>query len=278
MSGLLNNNVNIIDLPCKFGIHCTNPKCRYTHPSPATTFTSQEPCRYYPNCQNPACPYLHIDYNSEYSNVTTNSGTINKVPTPCRNGAKCTRPGCHFLHPWDMETDATAIPCKFGYNCKRADCMYDHPMGKKLPTHISERTFALPEQMTEKILPIGSGGGDNKDIKDQEKILNRLNNNNGDGKFITSNNNKFSEINPISNYNQSGGRGGGGEQHNSTLQTRTNEGNSNEEEYVFDLDFDADIDQPINIKIIKNHDLSHGFIENPSTHVQIENVVPDPYL
>nr|CAG8449558.1 14780_t:CDS:2 [Entrophospora candida] len=223
MSGLLNNNVNIIDLPCKFGIHCTNPKCRYTHPSPATTFTSQEPCRYYPNCQNPACPYLHIDYN---------------------------RPGCHFLHPWDMEADATAIPCKFGYNCKRADCMYDHPMGKKLPTHISERTFALPEQMTEKILPIGSGGGDNKDIKDQEKILNRLNNNNGDGKFITSNNNKFSEINPISNYNQSGGRGGGGEQHNSTLQTRTNEGNSNEEEYVFDLDFDADI----------------------------ENVVPDPYL
>lgn len=143
--------------------------------------------------------------------------------------------------------------------------MYDHPMGKKkLPTHISERAFALPEQMTEKILPVGGDSGDNKDIKDQEKILNRLNNNvrnyhnnnnnnsgggggggvdntfqeNGDGKFTTSNNDNFSEINSISDYNQSGG----GEQHNNnTSQTRTNEGNPNEEEYVFDLDFDADV-------------------------------------
>jgi len=203
----------LIDIPCKFGSECTQPKCRYSHPSPATVAVSQEPCRYYPNCQNPVCPYLHIDY----------SNTM-KVPTPCRNGAHCVRPGCHFMHPWDIEADTSSIPCKFGFNCRRPDCAYAHPTGKKNYSHISERTFAVPEEMTEKVLPPSENQENKKEdepIKSEE-IKNELNNNTSENKEDKNKSNEAEE-------------------------------EFNEEDFNWDLDFDVDVilnDEGINGDIV----------------------------
>ncbi|CAI2175543.1 1864_t:CDS:10 [Funneliformis geosporum] len=158
------NTSTLVDIPCKFGSECTQPKCCYSHPSPAASVAAQDPCRYYPNCQNLMCPYLHIDYNH----------TI-KVPAPCRNGAHCARPGCHFMHPWDMETDTSSIPCKFGFNCRRPDCAYAHPIGKKKYSHISERTFAVPEDMTEKVLPFSENQEEHESIDKAEGNWQALN-------------------------------------------------------------------------------------------------------
>ncbi|GES87096.1 nuclear polyadenylated RNA-binding protein NAB2 [Rhizophagus clarus] len=203
----------LIDIPCKFGSECAQPKCRYSHPSPATVAVSQEPCRYYPNCQNPVCPYLHIDY----------SNTM-KVPTPCRNGAHCARPGCHFMHPWDIESDTSNIPCKFGFNCRRPDCAYAHPMGKKNYSHISERTFAVPEEMTEKVLPPSENQENKKDDEPvkSEEIKNELNNNKSENK---EDKNKSNEV----------------------------EEEFNEEDFNWDLDFDVDVilnDEGINGDVV----------------------------
>ncbi|EXX77566.1 Nab2p [Rhizophagus irregularis DAOM 197198w] len=203
----------LIDIPCRFGSECAQPKCRYSHPSPATVAVPQEPCRYYPNCQNPVCPYLHIDY----------SNTM-KVPTPCRNGTHCVRTGCHFMHPWDIEADTSSIPCKFGFNCRRPDCAYAHPMGKKNYSHISERTFAVPEEMTEKVLPPSENQENKKEDEPvkSEEIKNELNNNKSENKEDKNKSNETEE-------------------------------EFNEEDFNWDLDFDVDVilnDEGINGDIV----------------------------
>lgn len=53
---------------CKYGYSCTNPRCQYSHPSPAlrkpapTSYLPRPakpiPCKFSP-CLNPACPYVH---------------------------------------------------------------------------------------------------------------------------------------------------------------------------------------------------------------------------
>jgi len=53
-------------------------------------------------------------------------------------------------------------------------------MGKKNYSHISERTFAVPEEMTEKVLPL-SENQENEDGPNDSEVKNELNNKNKSG-------------------------------------------------------------------------------------------------
>ncbi|KAM6502522.1 hypothetical protein JOM56_002499 [Amanita muscaria] len=128
---------------CKFGLKCTNPNCRYSHPSPVATaesgvVLSNEACEKGKDCKDQDCIKAHV------SPATLNPPAeqpapapvhhtphAHSSPIPCRFGAACTRPNCTFTHPRNVHHNT---PCKFGAGCTRASCPYQHPEGRTLPS------------------------------------------------------------------------------------------------------------------------------------------------
>ncbi|ORY05761.1 hypothetical protein K493DRAFT_33452 [Basidiobolus meristosporus CBS 931.73] len=138
---------------CKFGAKCTNPECKFSHPSPAAIAAGAksekaERCRYYPNCKNAHCTYSHVDepqpnYGESLapeSAPVPNPSYVRKVPVQCRDGSNCTRPGCHFLHPGEtapeQPTNKVPIQCRDGAECKRPGCHFLHPGEEMTPNAI----------------------------------------------------------------------------------------------------------------------------------------------
>ncbi|KAI0753101.1 hypothetical protein C8Q80DRAFT_1150088 [Daedaleopsis nitida] len=133
---------------CKFALKCTNPICRYSHPSPVATaesgvVLSNDPCEKGKACQDKDCVKGHVspavlNPNAEPPKAIAHNPPPITAPSPqnavpCRYGAGCTRPGCSFSHPRPTATH-NAVPCKFGAACTRATCTFQHPEGRVLPT------------------------------------------------------------------------------------------------------------------------------------------------
>ncbi|KAI0653506.1 hypothetical protein C8Q70DRAFT_937612 [Cubamyces menziesii] len=136
---------------CKFGLKCTNPVCRYSHPSPVATpesgvVLSNDPCEKGKNCKDKDCIKGHVspavlNPNAEVPKPSTfvapapaPAPVAPQSTVPCRYGAACTRPGCTFSHPARQAAGHFAQPCRFGAACTRATCQFQHPEGRVLPT------------------------------------------------------------------------------------------------------------------------------------------------
>ncbi|KZV92787.1 hypothetical protein EXIGLDRAFT_68080 [Exidia glandulosa HHB12029] len=128
---------------CKFGVKCTNPGCRWSHPSPVATaesgvVLSAEACEKGKDCKDKDCIKSHT------SPAVANPSTAAFVPkptqapkpapsasrVPCKFGAACTRAGCTFQHP---APPPSTKACRFGSACTRADCTFQHPPDRVLP-------------------------------------------------------------------------------------------------------------------------------------------------
>ncbi|KAI0941719.1 hypothetical protein AcW1_003529 [Taiwanofungus camphoratus] len=136
---------------CKYGLKCTNPVCRYSHPSPVATaesgvVLSNEACENGKNCKDKDCIKAHVSPAVLNPNATEHikpSTFVAPVPpnpqpqTPCRYGVTCTRPNCPYLHPprpsATLKTHSNQ-PCRFGAACTRATCPFQHPEGRVLPS------------------------------------------------------------------------------------------------------------------------------------------------
>ncbi|KAH8087820.1 hypothetical protein BXZ70DRAFT_955272 [Cristinia sonorae] len=130
---------------CKFALKCTNPLCRWSHPSPVATaesgvVLSNDPCENGKNCKDKDCIKAHVSpavLNPSAVPVEPKPAHFAPAPaapastqTPCRFGNACTRPNCAFLHP----TRTSTTPCRFGTACTRANCTFQHPEGRVLPS------------------------------------------------------------------------------------------------------------------------------------------------
>lgn len=107
---------------CKFALKCTNPLCRYSHPSPVATpesgvVLSNEACEAGKNCKDKDCIKAHVS-----PATLTAPDTINPKPRP-------------YVHPTRPGPDKGhfAQPCRFGAGCTRATCPFQHPEGRVLP-------------------------------------------------------------------------------------------------------------------------------------------------
>ncbi|KAK0484344.1 hypothetical protein EDD18DRAFT_1293360 [Armillaria luteobubalina] len=127
---------------CKFGLKCTNPHCRWTHPSPVATVesgvvTSTEACENGKDCKDKDCVKAHVS-----PAVLTAKAPVSQPshhhpsPVPCRFGAGCTRPNCTFSHPSRPSNNSSHFTqqCRYGAGCTRAACQFQHPEGRVLPT------------------------------------------------------------------------------------------------------------------------------------------------
>ncbi|KLO17624.1 hypothetical protein SCHPADRAFT_994144 [Schizopora paradoxa] len=133
---------------CKFALKCTNPLCRYSHPSPVATpesgvVLSNDACEAGKNCKDKDCIKAHV------SPAVANGAPIpvpHTIPEPvithpskplCRYGAGCLRihSGCPFTHPKTASSNGHFNQqCRFGAGCTRAACPFQHPQGRVLPT------------------------------------------------------------------------------------------------------------------------------------------------
>ena len=156
---------------CKFSLKCTNPHCRWSHPSPVATpesgmVLSNEPCEQGKDCKdkdcikshispaavNPALGMLHTfqslsdpDFHvAEHKPSTPTAPSTPARPSHnnvfCRYGAACTRQDCAFQHPASRKLassrppQAQATACRFGAACTRTTCPFQHPEGRVLPS------------------------------------------------------------------------------------------------------------------------------------------------
>ncbi|PCH35625.1 hypothetical protein WOLCODRAFT_139985 [Wolfiporia cocos MD-104 SS10] len=137
---------------CKFGLKCTNPVCRYSHPSPVATLESgvvlsNEACENGKNCKDKDCIKAHVSPavlnpnavehmkpNAYVSPPPPIAHSHSHSQTPCRYGLNCTRPNCTFSHPPRPSSASSTTPCKFGAACTRATCPFQHPPGRVLPS------------------------------------------------------------------------------------------------------------------------------------------------
>lgn len=139
---------------CKFSLKCTNPHCRWSHPSPVATpesgvVLSNEACEQGKECKDKDCVKGHISPAAvnpalaEHQSTTPTTASVSAPPygnVYCRYGAGCTRRGCTFQHPASRaklgnprpQTQATL--CRFGAGCTRATCPFQHPEGRVLPS------------------------------------------------------------------------------------------------------------------------------------------------
>ncbi|KAL4248294.1 hypothetical protein ABKN59_006681 [Abortiporus biennis] len=137
---------------CKFGLKCTNPLCRYSHPSPVATaesgvVLSNDPCEAGKNCKDKDCIKAHVSpsvlnpnavaehqKSSHFTPPPQQFSQLSQHNVPCRFAAACTRPGCPFLHPPSHPSNQAQTPCRFAAACTRANCPYMHPEGRVLPS------------------------------------------------------------------------------------------------------------------------------------------------
>ena len=156
---------------CKFSLKCTNPHCRWSHPSPVATpesgmVLSNEPCEQGKDCKDKDCVKAHIspaavnpalgmlptfqslsDADIHVAEHKPSTPTAPSTPARashnnvfCRYGAACARQDCAFQHPASRKLpnsrppQAQATPCRFGAACTRTTCPFQHPEGRVLPS------------------------------------------------------------------------------------------------------------------------------------------------
>ncbi|KAH9036152.1 hypothetical protein EDB85DRAFT_2073270 [Lactarius pseudohatsudake] len=139
---------------CKFSLKCTNPHCRWSHPSPVATpesgvVLSNEACEQGRECKDKDCIKGHISPAAvnpalaEHQATTPTAAPASAPPfgnAYCRYGAGCTRRDCAFQHPasraklGNIRPQSQAAPCRFGAGCTRATCPFQHPEGRVLPS------------------------------------------------------------------------------------------------------------------------------------------------
>ncbi|KAN0125600.1 hypothetical protein V8E52_000807 [Russula decolorans] len=140
---------------CKFSLKCTNPHCRWSHPSPVATpesgmVLSNEPCEQGKDCKDKDCIKSHISpaaVNPALAEHKPSTPATPSTPAPtshnnvlCRYGVACTRRDCAFQHPASRKLasarppQAQATPCRFGAGCTRTTCPFQHPEGRVLPS------------------------------------------------------------------------------------------------------------------------------------------------
>ncbi|KAI0090742.1 hypothetical protein BDY19DRAFT_886920 [Irpex rosettiformis] len=146
---------------CKFGLKCTNPLCRYSHPSPVATpesgvVLSNDPCEAGKDCKNKDCVKAHVspavlkphaDQLNPKAAVFTPSPYHHpslQTQVPCRFGAACTRPGCSFMHP----PRPSSTPCRFGASCTKATCQFQHPEGRGVLPSTFHRGLGIGPETT----------------------------------------------------------------------------------------------------------------------------------
>lgn len=127
---------------CKYSLKCTNPSCRYSHPSPVATqesgiVLSNDPCEQGKDCKDKDCVKAHVSPavlkpKALEQNRPLPPPVVQHQPSPpaqvqCRYGASCTKVGCPFLHPY------SSTQCRYGTGCTRANCHFQHPEGRVLP-------------------------------------------------------------------------------------------------------------------------------------------------
>ncbi|KNC97579.1 uncharacterized protein SPPG_07051 [Spizellomyces punctatus DAOM BR117] len=166
-------------IACKFGVQCMRPGCSFTHPPGHHSMghAGKPLCRFDPNCTKPGCPFLHKSLHKNGS-VNVFSMVPGKTPstevtsgTVCKFEPFCQRPNCAFQHP----SRSTPIPVfkskKFVETVEKDSPSMGQPSGNNgrwknksvvfNKPHISERSFALPEDDTEKM--VIDGGSDKKE-------------------------------------------------------------------------------------------------------------------
>ena len=167
---------------CFQGAECKRGKaCTYIHPSDLVqkvvtgSSTARIPCKFAQACTKPDCAFSHPPGHPLSINTLASSAP---PKTLCKFDPQCLNPACPFYHPSrTLGSPTTALPkevmatiqCKFDPFCTRAGCLYRHgpkeemspsekfvqlaPMGSKNKTlgHISARSFAVPDEETEKV-------------------------------------------------------------------------------------------------------------------------------
>ncbi|KAG8907267.1 hypothetical protein FRB99_004961 [Tulasnella sp. 403] len=139
---------------CKFVTNCTNPQCRYSHPSPVATLESgvvlsTEPCEKGLDCKDKDCIKAHVSKAAKNAPKATPPGTFapaSAAPSPlssiqCKFDPNCTRPNCPYFHaPAKFKPKtyhSSPVMCRFGSACTRADCTFGHPPGRVLPNQFA---------------------------------------------------------------------------------------------------------------------------------------------
>ena len=131
---------------CRYSIHCTNPQCVYSHPSPANAgkhgdesalVLREEACEAGAKCIDKECVLSHV---SPAVAILPHRPPPAAAPgaTPCRFQAQCLNPACAYAH-YNAQgrpvppPASRAVPCRFGTRCTRPDCIYVHPTKSKTP-------------------------------------------------------------------------------------------------------------------------------------------------
>ncbi|KAG8972511.1 hypothetical protein FRB90_010209 [Tulasnella sp. 427] len=137
---------------CKFVTNCTNPTCRYSHPSPVATIESgvvlsTEACEKGLDCVDKDCTKAHVSKAAKNPPKVVpgpTAPTPSPVPAnqiPCKFDPHCTRPGCTFYHASKQKakhSGSSTTLCRFGTACTRADCAFAHPPGRVLPSQFAK--------------------------------------------------------------------------------------------------------------------------------------------
>ncbi|KIO29085.1 hypothetical protein M407DRAFT_242772 [Tulasnella calospora MUT 4182] len=137
---------------CKFVTNCTNPTCRYSHPSPVATIESgvvlsTEACEKGLDCVDKDCTKAHVSKAAKNppkvvpapSAPAPSTSSANQIP--CKFDPHCTRAGCPYYHASKQKAKhpgSSTTMCRFGTACTRADCSFAHPPGRVLPSQFAK--------------------------------------------------------------------------------------------------------------------------------------------